>query len=68
MPTTLAGLLCSTLFVFRPSALASGGLLVLMGVAMISRAPFPRPVGHRMRLFLCWWGLAVGAHLALLLD
>jgi CDP-diacylglycerol--serine O-phosphatidyltransferase len=62
LPTTVAGLLWSSLFLVRPSAWVALALLVACGIAMVSRLPVPRPRGLGMIGFATWGVLLVGLH------
>jgi len=62
LPTTVAGLVWSSVFLVRPSAWVSLALLVACGIAMVSRLPVPRPRGLGMIGFVMWAVLLVGLH------
>lgn len=54
IPTTIAGVLWSTLFLFEPRvSVATVGLLVI-GALMVLPIPIPRPRGWRFLLFPGW--------------
>ena len=52
LPTTVAGLICSSSFLGHPSAGTSAALLLGCGIAMVSFIPIPRPKGAGMVAFL----------------
>ena len=54
LPTTLAGLIWSSAFIVEPSAALCTGLLVLLGIAMVSSAAIPRPRGWVMGALVGW--------------
>jgi CDP-diacylglycerol--serine O-phosphatidyltransferase len=66
LPTTLAGLLWSTLFLAHPSAMITIPLLVGIGLAMISFLPVPRPRGVTMAAYMFWFVCVFALHLILL--
>ena len=67
LPTTLAALLWSTLFLIHPAAPLTIAALLGIGLAMVSFLPVPRPRGIAMWAYMLWF-LAVfvsyGSHLA----
>jgi len=55
LPTTLAALLWSTLFLTHPSAIPVALISVLVGVAMVSSLPVSRPRGMAMGAYMLWF-------------
>jgi len=55
LPTTLAALVWSTLFLLHPPPLLSALLLVCIGVAMVSTLPVSRPRGVTMWAYMVWF-------------
>lgn len=66
LPTTLAGLLWSTLFLAHPSAMITIPLLAGIGLAMVSFIPVPRPRGGTMLAYMFWFAGVFTYHLVLL--
>jgi len=64
MPTTVAALVLSALFLGRPSAAASAAALVALAVLMVSSITIPRPRGAGMAAFIASIVLIVILHLA----
>lgn len=62
LPTTIAGLLCSSIFLAGPSALVSILLLLGCGIAMISPIPIARPGRLGIVAIACWATLLMIAH------
>ncbi len=54
LPTTVAGLIWSSLFLRPPSAVVSIVVLIACGVAMVSYIPIRRPRGWGMAAFVAW--------------
>jgi len=55
LPTTLAALLWSTLFLTHPSAIPVALISVLVGGAMVSPLPVSRPRGIAMGAYMLWF-------------
>jgi CDP-diacylglycerol--serine O-phosphatidyltransferase len=66
LPTTLAGLLCGTLFLVSPPPLVSALVLAACGVAMISPFSVARPRRAGLVVLHTWLGLVFGLHALLL--
>ncbi len=62
LPTTIAGLLCSSLFLTGPSTLASILLFAGCGIAMISPIPISRPQKLGLAAIAGWAILLIIAH------
>jgi CDP-diacylglycerol--serine O-phosphatidyltransferase len=69
LPTTLAALLCSTLFLAHPGLLAAVLALTGIALAMISFLPIPRPRGIAWWAYMFWFsavfaacGMQIGRH------
>lgn len=63
IPTTLAALLLSTLFLVSASPFLSGISLSLCALAMVSSFAFPRPRGLALAVFVIWSTLVLALHL-----
>ena len=66
LPTTLAGLIWSTVFLFHPSLLFTISLLIGIGLAMVSFLPIPRPRGITMAVYMSWVWIVLVSHGVLL--
>jgi CDP-diacylglycerol---serine O-phosphatidyltransferase len=64
LPTTLAALLWSTLFLTHPTVTSAALILAVLGVAMVSPLPIARPRGIAMGAYMLWF-LVVFASYAL---
>jgi len=62
LPTTLAALVWSTLFLVRPSALSAALILSLLGIAMVSNLPVARPRGVAMGAYMLWFVLIFASY------
>jgi len=62
IPTTLAGLLLSTLFLFHPSVLVTAVVLVGCAVAMLAPIVVPRPRALGLWVFVGWIALVFTLH------
>jgi len=62
LPTTLAGLIWSTLFLFHPAASLTIPLLVGIGLAMVSILPISRPRGVTMVVYMSWLWMVLVSH------
>lgn len=62
LPTTIAGLIWSSVFLAKPSAATSSAVLLACGLAMVAFIPIPRPRGARMAAILAWAVALVIAH------
>ena len=62
LPTTVAGLIWSSVFLAQPSAVVSTALLAACGIAMVSPVPIPRPRGLVMVAFVAWPVILIALH------
>jgi CDP-diacylglycerol--serine O-phosphatidyltransferase len=64
LPTTVAALVWSSVFLAAPPAWATVVVLVGVGIAMVSNLPVPRPRGLRLVAFGGWAAALVVGHVA----
>jgi len=62
LPTTLAALVWSTLFLFHPSVALVIPLLAGLGLAMVSAVPIARPRGIAMGVYIVWFLIVAALH------
>ena len=62
LPSTVSGLIWSSVFLVEPSALLSMAILVTCGTAMIARIPIPRPGELGMATLGGWAALLILLH------
>jgi len=62
LPTTVAGLIWSSMFLAQPSVIPSVILLIACGIAMVSPVRVPRPKGPVMIAFVAWPILLMALH------
>ncbi len=63
IPTTLAALVLSTLFLINESPVLSGFALGICAIAMIAPLAIPRPRGSALTVFVLWITLVLVLHL-----
>ena len=62
LPTTVAGLVWSSVFLAAPSVWVATGVLLGTGIAMVSSIPVPRPRGLGLVAFGAWGVLLIALH------
>ena len=68
LPTTLAALLWSTLFLMHPAATPSALILIVIGLAMVSWLPVSRPQGVTRWAYMVWFAGVFVSYAARLAD
>ena len=62
LPTTIAGLICSSFFLLKPSVAGSAVLLIGCGIAMVSPVSIPRPRALGTAAIVAWAVILIVLH------